>query len=118
MLALFGFTFGGDWPLLSGVFSALPAEVSVWVTEAELPWMSESPAKVAVTVVDPAGNDEVVNVALPVVRLTVPRVVFPAVNVTGPPGRTVGDVILAVKVTACPTFDGLGEEVRVAELVA
>jgi hypothetical protein len=31
---------------------------------------------------------------------------------------TVGDVIFAAKVTACPEVDGFDEEVNVAELVA
>jgi hypothetical protein len=40
------------------------------------------------------------------------------VNVTGPVGVTVGDIIFAVKVTASPGVDGFGDEVRVAALVA
>jgi len=89
------------------------------VTEAELSWMSESPAKVAVTFPEPGGNDEVVNLAtLPGMRLTLPSTVFPALNITGPLGCAVGDVILAVNVTAWPMLDGFGEEVSVAELVA
>lgn len=47
-----------------------------------------------------------------------PRIVFPMAKVTGPVGFTVGDVMVAVKVTASPEVDGLGEEVSVAELVA
>jgi molybdopterin biosynthesis enzyme MoaB len=39
------------------------------------------------------------------------------VNVTGPVGLTVGDVMVAVKVTASPRVDGFGDEMRVAELV-
>lgn len=81
--------------------------------------MSESPAKVAVMVVSPTAIDDVVKVALPLlVNSTVPSVVFPAVNVTGPLGLAVGEVIFAVNVTGSPTLDGLGEEVSVAELVA
>ena len=43
---------------------------------------------------------------------------LPAVKVTGPVTVTVGEVILAVKVTACPRLEGLAEEVMVAALVA
>jgi len=41
----------------------------------------------------------------------------PAVKVTGPFGVTVGDEILAVKVTASPCVDGFGDEVSSAVLV-
>ena len=70
------------------------------VTEAELPEMSEFHGYVTVTVVDPTGSVEVDNFALPPLSSTVPSTVFPAVKVTGPVGVAVGDVILAVKVTA------------------
>ena len=60
----------------------------------------EFPLYFTFTTVDPIGNDEVVIVAVPLLSWTVPRTVFPAVNVTGPPGVTVGDVIRTVKVTS------------------
>jgi hypothetical protein len=41
----------------------------------------------------------------------------PALNVTGPFGITVGEVIVAVKVTTWPNVDGFGDDVTVAELV-
>jgi len=53
-----------------------------------------------VTFVEPTGRDETVSVALPPLSWAVPNVVFPAVNVTGPVGLTVGDETVAVKVTA------------------
>jgi hypothetical protein len=37
--------------------------------------------------------------------------------VTRPVGVTVGEVILAVKVTACPRVEGFADEVMVAALV-
>jgi hypothetical protein len=55
---------------------------------------------VTVTTVEPVASDDVVRVALPALSETVPRTDFPAVNVTGPVGLAVGDVIFAVKVTA------------------
>jgi hypothetical protein len=42
---------------------------------------------------------------------------LPDVKVTGPVGITVGDEILAVKVTAWPGVDGFGDEVSAAVLV-
>ena len=66
------------------------------------------------TTVEPAGKDDVVRTALPLVSCTVPSTVFPAVKVTGPLAVTVGDVIFAVNVTACPTVEGLGVAVREA----
>ena len=67
--------------------------------------MFEFPRYVTVTLVEPKVRVEVVIVALPDVlpaqlSWTVPRTVFPAVNVTGPVGLTVGDVICAENVTA------------------
>jgi hypothetical protein len=38
-------------------------------------------------------------------------------NVTGPVGITVGDEIVAVKVTTWPCVDGFGDEVSLALLV-
>jgi len=70
------------------------------VTEAELLAMLESPLKVAVTVVLPTASEEIVSIALPPLSWAVPNTVLPAVNVTGPVGLTVGDEIVAVKVTA------------------
>jgi hypothetical protein len=45
--------------------------------------MSESPLKVALITIKPTDSDVVVSSALPLLRLTVPRTVFPAVKVTG-----------------------------------
>ena len=80
--------------------------------------MFELPANVAVTVVDPSGNDEIESEALPWTICAVPNTIFPAVKVTGPVGFTVGDVTFAVKVTACPNAEGFGDDVRVVALVA
>src|SRR5215472_3096123 len=72
---------------------------TTWVTDAELPWMLESPTKVTVIPVEPSGNAEVVSVALPFFSCTVPKTVFPALNVTGPVGFAVGDEIVAINMT-------------------
>jgi hypothetical protein len=53
-----------------------------------------------VTLVEPTDRDEIVSFALPPPSWAVPSTVFPAVKVTGPVGITVGDEIVAVKVTA------------------
>ena len=66
----------------------------------------------------PTAKVEVVNFALPPLRFAVPSTVFPAVNVTGPVGMNVGDVMVAVNVTTSPELDGFGDEVSVAALVA
>jgi hypothetical protein len=68
--------------------------------------------------VEPTASVDVVNVAFPPLSCPVPSTIFPAIKVTGPVGLTVGDVMVAVKVTACPDVDGFGDEVSVAELVA
>jgi len=80
---------------------------TVWVTDAELLAMFEFPRYVTVTLVEPMGSVEVVIVALLAVlpdqvSWTVPSTVCPAVNVTGPVGLTVSDVICAENVTAWP----------------
>ena len=49
---------------------------------------------------EPTGSVEMMKVAFPPASWAVPNTVFPKVNVTGPVGVTVGEVILAVKVTA------------------
>jgi hypothetical protein len=51
-------------------------------------------------VVEPRASAEVVNLALPPLSCAVPSTVFLAVKVTGPFAVTVGEVILAVNVTA------------------
>ena len=69
------------------------------------------------TLVEPTASEEVVNFALPPLNSTVPRTVFPAAKVTGPVALTVGEVMVAVKVTASPWVDGFGDELSVAVLV-
>ena len=79
--------------------------------------MFEFHGYVTVTVVEPTGSVDVVKVALPPLSCAVPSTVVPAVNVTGPVGVTVGDVIVALKVTLWPWVDGFGDEVSFAALV-
>jgi hypothetical protein len=76
------------------------------------------PLYVAVTVVVPAGNADVIRLSLPPARPTVPSVVVPEVNVTVPIGTTVGELTIALNFTFCPTTDGFGEEVTVVVVVA
>ena len=70
------------------------------------------------TLLDPTARADVVRVAFPLLSWAVPNTVFPTVKVTGPVGVVVGEVMVAVKVTACPNADGLQEEVNVAEVEA
>jgi len=90
---------------------------TVCTIEAELFATLEFHAWVTWTRVDPVGSVEVVKVAIPRLSCAVPRTVAPAVKVTGPVTVTVGEVILAVNVTACPRVEGFGEDVMVAVLV-
>jgi len=71
-----------------------------------------------VTVVEPDDRADVVRIAVPPLICAVPSTVFPAVNVTGPVGLTVGEVILAVNVTVWPRVDGFGDDDKVVVLVA
>src|SRR5579872_4061978 len=62
----------------------------------------------------PSARVEVVKVASPLVfRLEVPRFVVPSKKVRVPVGVILNPspATVAVKVTACPTFDGFGREV-------
>ena len=86
--------------------------------EAELEARLEFPLHVAVTLPEPTARIEVVNFAWPALSCAVPRTVFPTAKVTSPVGLAVGEVMVAVNLTACPDLDGFGEDVRVAELVA
>jgi hypothetical protein len=53
-----------------------------------------------VTLVEPTASAEIVSFAFRPLSCPFPSTVFPAVKVTGPVGTTVGDEIVAVKVTA------------------
>jgi hypothetical protein len=69
---------------------------TVWVMEAELVAIVESPLHVAVTLVEPTARVKVVNFALPALSCAVPRTVFPTAKVTGPLGLAVGEGMVAV----------------------
>jgi hypothetical protein len=71
-----------------------------------------------VTLLEPTASADVVKVAFPLLSCAVPSTVFPTANVTGPAGVTVGELIVAVNVTACPNVDGLDEDVNEADVVA
>ena len=55
---------------------------------------------------------------MPAVKVPVPRVVEPFLNVTLPVGVPPLEVTVAVKVTAWPDFDGLRDEVSEVEVLA
>lgn len=66
----------------------------------------------------PAVRIEVANVALPAVRVPVPSGVAPSLKVTVPVIVPVPALVtVAVKVTACPTFEGLSDEVNAVVVV-
>jgi hypothetical protein len=79
-----------------------PYGFTICVTDAELFAILESPEQVTLIAVEPAGKDQVVNFVLPLTGWTVASTVCPAESVTGPMAKTVGDVIVAMKVTAQP----------------
>jgi hypothetical protein len=69
-----------------------------------------SPPYVTVTIDMPTGNAEVVQVAKPLARDSVPSTVVPSINITVSPSGGVGTTT-AVKVTSCPEIAGFGEDV-------
>ena len=86
----------------------------------ELPSQPVAPVKTAVMGCVPAANDEVANVALPVVVLTLTpeaRVVVPSMKAIVPEGIPFVEVTVAVKVTDCDGFDGLREDVTVVDVL-
>jgi hypothetical protein len=69
----------------------------------------------------PTASEEVVNVALPELKVAVARVDAPSRKVTVPvgvpdPGATA--LTVAVNVTDCPNSDGFTDEVTVVELLS
>src|SRR5438876_10239948 len=56
--------------------------------------------------------------ALPLTSVTVPSVAAPSLNVTVPVGTPAPDVTVELSVTVWPTVEGLGEDVRLVEVVA
>ena len=76
---------------------------------AEPVWL-ESPLFVAVIESVPIGSCEVVQLAVPLARVPVQRVVVPRVKVTVPVGvpEPFGAVTVALKVTCVPKFDVAG----------
>jgi hypothetical protein len=77
------------------------------VTEFEVlaPFL-ESPPYEAASVWLPAASDEVVTVAVPPLRVTLPRVVEPSWKVTVPVAEA--GLTVAVRVTGCPKVEDIG----------
>ena len=66
-------------------------------------------------------SDEIANVAAPPLRVPVPSVVLPSLNVTVPVGVPLAGaaaVTVAVKVTDCPKTEGFADEVTPVVLLA
>ena len=61
---------------------------------------------------EPAGSEFVVRVATPPDKVAVPSNVLPRLNFTVPVGTAVPELTVAVKVTFCPTVDGLTSDVN------
>ena len=56
--------------------------------------------------------------ALPLTSVTTPSVVAPSRNVTVPVGTPAPDVTVELSVTACPTVEGFGVDVRLVDVAA
>ena len=84
----------------------------VWLTDPELPLKFESPLYVAVTISDPTGRVEYVQVAIPPLSVTpLHMAVLPLVKVTVPVGvPELCEVTEALNVTVCPKAEGFDEE--------
>src|SRR5579859_505169 len=85
---------------------------------AELPEKSLPGVYCADRLMVPVRSVEVVSLATPPVRLTVPSVVPFPLKVTEPVGVPPEDWIVAVNVTACPATEGLNDVVTVVVVEA
>ena len=67
----------------------------------------------------PLASVAVVYFATPLLRVTLPSVLVPSLNVTVPPGVPLNcGLMVAVKVTDSPTVDGFADEVSVVVVLA
>ena len=91
-----------------------------WINDAELlPRKFASPEYMAVIVLDPTGRAEVLRMATPPLRGTVPKTVEFWWNITVPVGVPPNcPDTFAVKVTVWPMSDGVAEEVSAVEVLA
>jgi hypothetical protein len=64
----------------------------------------------------PTASVEIVRTAVPLLRVTVPRLVAPSLKVTEP--VALDGVTVAVQVTVCRYVEGFGEQARVVDEVA
>jgi len=91
--------------------------LTVWVSTGDvLPALFASPAYTAVMEWDAVESPAVGNVAVPLARVAVPRVLAPSLKVTVPvafAGNTD-----AVRVMLCPNVEGLADEVSPVVVVA
>ena len=92
---------------------------TTWLTAAEvLVRKVASPPYTAVMEWVPAVSAEVEKVATPAVSVPVPSTAAPSLKVTVPLGVPVAVLLtVAVKVTDCPTLEGLGDEVNAVVVV-
>ena len=96
-----------------GVFTVCAKAAEVLVPKVE------SPEYFAVIECEPALRADVVNVALPALKVPLPIALAPSRNETVPDGVP-GEVLLtvAVNVTDCPVVDGFAEDVTVVVVLA
>ena len=100
--------------------SDVAALFTICISTAEvLPVKLASPPYTTVIECDPTASVDVLNVALPLLRIPVPMVVVPSLNVTDPVGVPVVDEFtVAVKITEFPRFEGFSEEVTLLDVAA
>jgi hypothetical protein len=111
-----------SWPAYAGLGEAvrvveLVCRIPRGTAEDVLPRKFASSAYVTVMECEPGLSEEVVNVACPPLKVPVPRIAGPSKNVTVPVGVPAAGaigVIVAVRVTDCPTTPGLGNALAAA----
>jgi hypothetical protein len=102
------------WGLGDAVTVVVVVALTIWLSAVEvLPSQPVEPVKTAVIECVPEASEEVENVALPVVVVTVTpeaSVVVPSMKATVPEGIPIVEVTVAVKVTDCDGLDGFSED--------
>src|SRR6266568_3883275 len=109
--------FGVDVRLVD--VAAAAGALTTWFTVAEVLTANVAlPLYVAVSGWVPTVSVDVTSEALPLTSVTVPSTVAPSLNVTVPVGTPAPEVTVELSVTACPTVEGSGVDVRLVDVAA
>src|SRR5437899_7640688 len=107
--------FGVDVRLVD--VAAAAGALTTWFTVAEVLTANVAlPLYVAVSGWVPTVSVDVTSEAVPLTSVTVPSTVAPSLNVTVPVGTPAADVTVELSVTAWPTVEGLGVDVRLVDV--